>query len=84
MVCKKCGSENVIVQREQIGAKTKTNTKKKGCLFRITRTFLVWITNGFWLLFGKKDKTSKSKTKTQNRTVAVCQDCGYSWTVKRH
>lgn len=77
MQCKKCGSENVIVTTEQTSAKT--NTKNKGCLFGLGRICLIIFTCGFWLIFGKKKGTSK--TKFDHTTVAICQNCGNKWTV---
>ena len=76
--CAKCGSENVIVTREQVSAKTKTN--HVGPLQRLGRAILVICTCGLWLLVPRR-KTN-SKTKVKNVTVCVCQFCGYSRQVK--
>ena len=77
MICPKCGSQNVNVQIEQISAKTKT--RKMGCLWRIGRLLLIICTAGLWLLIGKRKGTEKTKFK--NKTVVVCQDCGYHWNI---
>lgn len=78
MKCKKCGSENVNVQ-------VVAETKKQH------HSILYWLCIGWWLkpllwlfltlpmiivkLFGK------DKTKTVEKSFAVCQDCGYRWQV---
>lgn len=77
MKCKKCGSENVNVMVEQVGAKTKTNNM--GCFWAIGRAMLILCTCGLWLLVGRRK--GKGKTQFKNKTVAVCQDCGYRWYV---
>lgn len=73
MYCPYCGSPNVSVQIVQHSART----RNRGCLWGLARLFLVICTCGLWLLIG----SAKSKTKMQNRTVAVCQSCGESWYV---
>jgi ribosomal protein L37E len=75
--CKRCGSTNVQMQREQIGSKT--GIKGRGCLASIGRTLLIICTAGLWLLVTKKRGTAKTKNKF--RTLALCQDCGKSWYV---
>lgn len=82
MTCPKCGSSNISIQIEQVSSKTKTKTKKKGCLFKLGRAMLICCTFGLWKLFGKKDSTSKSGTKIKNQKIAICQDCGKSWKIK--
>ena len=84
MACPKCGSENIAFQREQVGSVgAHTNkvyvqpTKKShGCLY--------WILIGWWwkLLFGRKrGGLGFHADKIKNRTVGICQDCGYTWKV---
>lgn len=75
MICPKCGSNNVNVTLEQTGAKTKK--QGRGCLWGMGRLFLVVCTCGLWLLVGKHK--GKEKTKYNNKTVALCQSCGYKW-----
>ena len=78
MNCKKCNSENVIIQRVSI-----TKRKKKGLgywlLFGWLIDLLLWIfltlPRLLIALFVPK------KTKTEVHTEAVCQSCGYSWKV---
>ena len=77
MVCPRCNSENVLVQTEQVGAKTKT--KKMGCLWSICRGMLILCTCGLWLLVGRRKETGKTKFK--NKTVCICQNCAHKWTV---
>ncbi len=90
--CPKCGSENIIYQREQsgnVGASTVVKPKKKGCFHWLIGgwavSLLYWVLIGWWknLLFGKRERGDKSVHigKTMNRTVAVCQDCGHTWKV---
>lgn len=97
MECPKCGSENVIIQREQtasVGASTnkvviEAPKKSKGCVY--------WILIGWWwkpfkfiffdwiklLIGGKKHGgLNFNANKTINSTVAVCQDCGHNWKIK--
>lgn len=76
MKCPKCGSENVTITLEQIGAKTKKNNM--GCLWTIGRWCLILCTCGLWLLIGKRNGTGKTKFK--NKTVAICQNCSNKWT----
>lgn len=77
MKCPKCKSENVTVQIMQTAAKTKE--KKTGCLWGLGRIFLIFCTGGLWLIIGKRRGTAK--TKFENETVAVCQQCGNRWKV---
>lgn len=77
MVCPKCGSKNVQVTTEQKSAKT--SGKGSGCLWKIGRTCLIICTCGLWFLIGKHKGTGKTKFK--NQTVAICQNCGYTWKV---
>ena len=75
MVCPKCNSENVLVQQEQVSAKS--NNNGSGCLWSIGRWCLVFCTCGLWLLVGKHK--GKSKTKFKHRTICICQGCGNKW-----
>lgn len=78
MKCSKCGSSNVIVSSEQVGAKTRT--RKNGCLWGIGRAILICCTLGLWLIVGKRKATST--TSFNSITVAICQNCGHKWQVK--
>ena len=73
--CPKCRSTNVSFQMVQTGAVT--TTKKRGCLFSLGRLFLICVTCGLWLVFGRKKE--KSRTTYSHTKVAICQNCGYQW-----
>lgn len=77
MICPRCGSQNVSVTLEQSSAKTKK--RGMGCLWTMCRWFLIICTCGLWLLVGRRKGTDK--TKFNNTTVALCQNCGYKWNV---
>lgn len=77
MQCPKCGSNNVNVQIEQVGGKTKV--RKAGCLWSICRACLIFCTCGLWLLIGKRKGTNNTKFK--NKTIALCQNCGHKWNI---
>jgi len=78
MNCPNCHGNNVSVQIVQTGAVTRT--KSRGCLFTLGRWFLILITCGLWLVFGRKK--SKSQTTFTNEKHAVCSGCGHTWTAK--
>lgn len=77
MTCKKCKQPNVLIQQMESGSKTKTH--KANALDKGVRLTGALMTGGLSLLLPKK-KTN-SKTKTSYKTVATCQDCGYSWEI---
>ena len=82
MNCPKCGSENTNVQ-------IVTESKLKNKYYSI----FYWIFIGWWLelclwifltvprlliaLFGHK----KQKLVTKQKSIAVCQKCGYHWNI---
>jgi len=78
MRCPKCGSENVAVTLEQVSAKTRK--RGMGILWGIARLMLIICTCGLWLLIGRRKGTSKTQFK--NKTVALCQNCGYKFSVR--
>lgn len=73
MKCSKCESDNVNVALEQ----SKATTNNRSILYKIGRFILILCTGGLWLLVPKK----MAKTKFKNKTVALCQNCGYRWKV---
>ncbi|MGH4125595.1 MAG: hypothetical protein ACREV6_22005 [Clostridium sp.] len=77
MQCPKCKNENVSVTLEQIAGKTKN--RNMGCLWSIGRICLILCTCGLWLLIGKRKETGNIKFK--NKTIALCQHCGYKWEI---
>lgn len=80
IICEVCYGENISITSEQVGGKTKT--RKMGCLWRIGRMLLVFLSLGLWLVVGKRKATST--TQFQHATVAICQSCGNKWTIKTH
>lgn len=82
MVCPKCQSENI---NTQIIQDIKIKDKHHG--------FFWWICVGWWWvpckwlfltlpalivkIFGRK----KQKITTKQRTMCVCQNCGYTWEI---
>lgn len=97
MKCPRCKSEFVNFQREStgnIGGGTnrvviQQAKKSKGCLYWIAIGWwwvpMYWLMIGWWWrpLFGGKTRGGLNihANKTLNRTMAVCQSCGYSWKV---
>lgn len=83
MICPKCGSTNVITQAIN---EVKIKNKHHG--------FFWWLLVSWWwipikwlvftlpallvALFGKK----RQKAVNKQKTVCVCQDCGYRWDLK--
>lgn len=83
MKCPKCGSENV---NTSVVNEVTLKNKGKGVLYYLfVWWWWVWIK---WLvftlpaliltLFGHK----KQKAVNKEKTVCVCQSCGYSWDLK--
>lgn len=82
MTCPKCGNENVSIQVvNEATLKTKHHS------------FLWWLFIGWWwkmlmwlfltipMLIIKIFSRKKQKVVNKQSTVAVCQSCGYRWTV---
>lgn len=80
MKCKKCGSENISIMAS-------TTEKAKG-----QHSTIYWLLIGWWLhllmwlfatplMFVWRLIRPNRKTKTVMHTMAVCQECGYSWEV---
>ncbi len=80
MKCKKCGSENVNVQ---VVTETKLKTKHHGIIY--------WLLIGWWLkpilwffltipmLIIAIFRPKKQKLKQKQKSMSVCQSCGYKW-----
>ena len=77
MICKNCGSENVVVTTELISGKTRN--RGNGLLRWFGRLILIICTCGLWLFVGRSKGTGRTKYK--NKTVAICQNCGCKWDV---
>lgn len=73
MTCPKCGSEDVNVQ-----IVTKVKTKHRGCIGWCLWILLAICTFGLILII---PALTNSKTKSKEKKVAVCQNCGHSWNV---
>lgn len=95
VTCPRCKSANVLIQREQKSTVGVSQNKvviekekeSKGCMY--------WLLVGWWLqpmiwlfvfpfklLFGGfKTNGNLSYSKTNTKTVGVCQDCGKTWTI---
>lgn len=94
MVCPKCGSTNVIIQREQKG---NIGFSHGHIGTKIHHGLLYWLFFGWWLtplkllvtlpfkLLPHRHKGVQNNSvygsKVFNETVAVCQDCGHHWKV---
>lgn len=89
MKCPKCESENVLVQREQsfnIGGAHTFGKKNHGLLYWLLIGWWIWIFKIIFIpltmLFGKRNGLNTvTAKKTFNKTVAVCQNCGYTWKI---
>jgi len=75
--CPKCGYDRISYTVIQDNAKTRQ--KNSGCLWAIGRWTLIILTCGLWLLVGKRKGTAKTTFNQKN--MAVCQNCGYSWEI---
>lgn len=71
MICKKCKSENVVVENE-----TQIKTKRRGCLGWILWILLAIVTFGLILII---PIITNSKVKSKSKRVAICQSCGNKW-----
>ncbi len=82
MQCPKCGSDNVTIQMEQVGGRTrKHGTGLGGNLNNAARGLTAVCTFGMSNLVWKKSKGTE-KVKYKNEKVCICQNCGNSWTIK--
>ena len=81
LVCPNCFGHNTVVQVVEEG---QTTTKKGiglgGHANNMARGMTAVATLGMSNLVWKKSKGT-NKTKTVNKTVRVCQDCGHMWEV---
>lgn len=82
MLCPKCKSSNVNVQMV-----LESQLKNKH------HSIFYWLIIGWWLhplmwffftipmILGKMFGSKNKKLATKHKTVAVCQNCGYTWKV---
>ncbi len=68
MVCKKCGSQNVVTQAVN-------ETQRRGCLTVLIYIILLCIPIIGWIALFNLLRGRKSKTKM----YCICQDCGANW-----
>ena len=82
--CRRCKSTNVSVEIMQTGSQTKSayKTKQRGCLGT-----LIWLGCFGWMITLFKPKKYKTKgsstTVVTHEKIAICHDCGHSWTLKK-
>lgn len=82
MKCVKCSSQNVNVELTLSEGRTrKHGTGFGGKMNNTARGTSAMVTLGMSNLFWKKSKGTQSM-KYKNQKVALCQDCGHSWTVR--
>ena len=95
MNCPKCGSSNVSFQREtsgNVGAHTNkvyvAPAKKRHSIFWYMTIILPMMSFFWFITFGWIFKLFKGRrsgglgfqaNKNINRTMGVCQSCGYAW-----
>lgn len=88
--CPQCGGYDVIIslQQTEVQGKSKGETRKKSVVTRAGnktgRAAMIMATGGLWALTPKKSDyvdRKKSKSKIKSIKVAVCQECGNSWTL---
>lgn len=93
--CHNCGSNNINIQREEVGnistSKTRYRERKRhGLLYWL---FIGWwflmfkiVFIPFTILFGKNNKSkgefnTVTASKTINKKIAICQNCGNHWNI---
>ena len=80
MQCKKCGSENI---NTQVVNEVQLVNDHHGCLWWVCVGWywvpIKWLFLTLPALIVKIFKPKKRKAKNNQKTVYVCQDCGYSW-----
>nr|DAL09344.1 MAG TPA_asm: RNA polymerase-like protein [Caudoviricetes sp.] len=82
MMCPNCGSENVTIEIQQATTYTKKHGNGiGGHLNNAARGLTAFCTLGISNLVWKKSKGNE-KTVVKNEKVCLCQNCGYSWTIK--
>ena len=79
IVCPKCGSDDVLIQMVEVGQRSAhKGVGAIGHANNAARLVTAGMTLGMSNLVWKKSKGT-TRTKTVNKTMAVCQCCGHSW-----
>lgn len=83
MKCKKCGSENVNIQKV-----SEVKTKRRSTAYRVYWYTIGWVISLVtWLCFFlprliiRLIRGNKGKMVTKHKTLTVCQACGESWNI---
>ena len=80
MKCPKCGSNNITFQ---IVSEQKLKTKHHGVLYWMFIGWwllpIMWLFFTFYMILGSLFGHKRQKIVTIHRSMAVCQNCGYSW-----
>lgn len=83
MQCPKCKGYNVNVQIVEVGSKSKTKKSGVGLgghAHNAVRGVMAIGTLGASNLVVKKATgEAKTNTKTKNKTMCICQNCGHTW-----
>jgi uncharacterized Zn finger protein len=73
MICPKCSSENVLTH-----VVTDVKTKHRGCIGWCLWILLAICTFGLILII---PLLTNSSIKSNQKTMAICQNCGYTWEI---
>lgn len=80
--CPRCHDYNIYVQMVETGSKTKrSGTGMIGNTYNILRMIIGLSTCGIGFFFMPRAQGS-NKTKTNLSKMAICQNCGYSWSIR--
>jgi hypothetical protein len=83
MVCPKCKSKDVEISMVEVSSKTKKHGNGLGGkLNNMARATAAIGTAGLSNLVWKKSKGGES-TIVKNQKTCICQNCGYSWALKK-
>ena len=81
MQCPRCHERNISFQMVETGSKTsRSGTGLGGNTYNLLRLMIGLCTYGIGFLVMPRAQGS-NKTKTKLIKMALCQNCGYSWTV---
>ena len=72
MICPKCGGNNVSITV----VNQQYEEKRRGCLMWCVWIILAICTIGLILII---PFMTRKKTNMRDKTVAICQNCGYRW-----